>query len=415
MSELTDVTDEDEITGEITDDITIPKNILVVDDEEEILKSLKRLLGRDYNIFTASSAEEGCRLLRDNEIPVVISDQRMPEITGCEFLKNVKVKYPDAIRLIITGYSDIDAVINAINEGSVFRYITKPWNPDDLKIAVKEGFDRYRLLIENRVLLDRLKNSNVLLEQKVRNRTNELEASNIKLSQINDEKNRYLGIVAHDLRNPIAGIIGLVKILSDHWKKTNKIENPEFFDLILDGCRKMIGMIDEILDLKKIESGNLNLEKYLADFKPLILKSILLNKPSAINKDIKLDTRFDRDQYPINIDIPRVEQVINNLISNAIKYSPAGSEVMVETTLPKSENMVVVRVVDNGQGIPSDEIDKIFKEFGTTSNKPTAGEKSTGLGLAICKRIVDAHKGKIEVQSTPGKGSVFTLKLPLNI
>ena len=148
--------------------------LLIVDDEEEVTKSLKRIFRKQYNVRSATSAEEGLDIMDEVTVHVVISDQRMPGMKGTEFFKEVKDRHPKAVRMILTGYSDLDAVVNAINEGQVYRYITKPWEPDQLNAIVKDSFDRYRLRAENDRLMKELEQANETLELRVAERTEAL-------------------------------------------------------------------------------------------------------------------------------------------------------------------------------------------------------------------------------------------------
>ncbi len=145
--------------------------LLVIDDEEEVTKSLKRVFRKRYKVRTATSAEEGLDIMEDVAVHVVISDQRMPGMKGTEFFKKVIDRHPKAVRMILTGYSDLESVVDAINEGQVYRYITKPWEPDQLTAIVKDSFDRYRLQAENDRLMKELELANEMLEKRVVERT----------------------------------------------------------------------------------------------------------------------------------------------------------------------------------------------------------------------------------------------------
>ena len=135
----------------------VKRPILVVDDEPEMLYSLKNLLRRDYDITTARSGEEGMKILEEREIHIVMTDQRMPAMTGVEMLRRMKSEHPGAMRLIFTGYADVKTVIDAINQGNVFRYITKPWDPEELLKALGEAGERYDRIIERNLLLNDLR------------------------------------------------------------------------------------------------------------------------------------------------------------------------------------------------------------------------------------------------------------------
>ncbi|GAA6172773.1 hypothetical protein NBRC116592_24430 [Colwellia sp. KU-HH00111] len=160
------------------------QEILVVDDEIEIIKSLRRQFMRYYHVNIANSGQEALEILKNKPIKVIISDQRMPDMNGSEFLSHVEKHYPDSIRMLLTGFADINAVIQAVNEGHIFRYVTKPWNPIELDSIVGEAFERYNIIEKNRDLLEQLQSANATLEERVRQRTIELEKANEKLNQI---------------------------------------------------------------------------------------------------------------------------------------------------------------------------------------------------------------------------------------
>ncbi|MCX8042997.1 MAG: response regulator [Desulfobacterota bacterium] len=165
--------------------MTVPA-ILLVDDEEHILSSLKRLLcAEDYAVLTATSGEQGLRLLENNPVGLIISDQRMPGMNGTEFLARARQCCPDAVRIMLTAYSDMEATIGAINRGEIYRFITKPWQDEELKMIVRDALERYRLVQENKRLTRELREWNARLEQRVREQTAEIEQQNKELMQLN--------------------------------------------------------------------------------------------------------------------------------------------------------------------------------------------------------------------------------------
>ncbi len=181
-----------------------PKNntnsLLIIDDEEEVLKSLYRQFRKKYHVVTAKNTREAYEHMIREPFQVIISDQRMPEMTGTQFFNQIKYEYPDAIRLILTGYSDIQAVISAINQGNIFRYITKPWDPFELETIVNEAFRQYWLIVNNRHLMAQLKEANEKLEERVRRRTKDLIETNRKLETSNHEKDILLRQYEEEMR-----------------------------------------------------------------------------------------------------------------------------------------------------------------------------------------------------------------------
>lgn len=163
----------------------IKGKLLVVDDEVEVLNSLKRVFHKEYEVYIAAGAAEAFNILEKSDIEVILCDQRMPNMKGTEFLTKVKDIYPDIIRILITGYSALYDVMIATNESNVFMYLTKPWNVVDLKHSLKEAFDKNSLIRENKKLIDELKNANIYLEEKIKERTREVEMTNEKLKLLN--------------------------------------------------------------------------------------------------------------------------------------------------------------------------------------------------------------------------------------
>jgi signal transduction histidine kinase len=388
------------------------RNLLVIDDEPEIVKALTRQFRRTYNVFSTTNAEEAFAILEREHIQVVISDQRMPGMNGVEFFERIKFKYPDALKLILTGYSDIEAVIGAINEGQVFRYVTKPWNPEELDIIIKEAFEKHELITNNRKLMQQLQDANETLEQKVTERTKELEKVNQKLHELNIEKNRYIGMVAHDLRNPIGIAESFSALLIEELDEIDKKTEREYLGHINKSCNFSLDLIHNFLNVSKIEASVFDINLQTIDYISFVNESVKHEQIFARNKEQQILFSTQLKTLPLKIDPNKMKQVFNNLLSNAIKYSMPKTTIAVNVDIQGDE--VLTSIADQGQGIPSDEQNRLFTPFQTTSVKPTGNEKSTGLGLTIVKKIIEAHGGKIWVESEEGKGSTFKFVLPIN-
>jgi len=382
--------------------------LLIIDDEDEILKALYRQFRRDYDIYTAHSAEDGLHLMTETPIQVIISDQRMPGMNGAEFFGKIRNDDPDAIRLLLTGYADIQAVISAINDGNIFRYIAKPWDPVELDTIVREAFVRYRLMVQNRKLLEELQQANTLLEKRVEERTAELEEMNGRLLTLNQQKDSFLGMAAHDLRTPLTVLQGFTDLLMHPLARPEDFQ--EFIVIIRETIQQMLSLLDDLLDIAAIEAGKLTLRPEPVTIAPFIERLCKLNRRIAEQKGIQLVTEVEANLPPITFDPRRIEQVFNNLLSNAFKFSHGGTLVMVRAT--RVQGTVEFSVIDHGQGIRADEIDTVFGEFQRVSTRPTGDEGSTGLGLSICRRIVHLHNGQIAVESEFGAGSRFYFTLP---
>lgn len=387
------------------------KNLLVIDDEVEITKALVRQFRKIYNVYTANNAHEALMLMEKVNIQVILSDQRMPGMTGVDFYSGIRDKYPDALKLILTGYSDIEAVIRAINEGQVFRYVKKPWNPDEMESVIKEAFEKYELIISNRKLMDHLKEANQNLEEKVKMRTQDLEIVNNRLSELNIEKNRYIGMVAHDLRNPIGIAVSFSELLINEYDEIPKEAQIDYLGNINESCSYSLNLINDFLDVSKIEAEIFDLKLTELNYISLVERGIAQNKILAKNKSQEIVLLSEKEEILIRCDKNKMLQVIDNLLSNAIKYSGSNKRIVIDVSGTDKE--ITTRITDQGQGIPPEELPELFKAFKTTSTKSTGSEKSTGLGLAIVKKIIQAHNGKLSVESKVGEGSVFCFTLPV--
>ena len=386
-------------------------NLLIIDDEVEITKSIVRQFRNKYKVFSATSAKEGLAIMEKEHIQVILADQRMPEMTGADFFNIIKVKYPYALKLLLTGYSDIEAVIGAINEGQVFRYITKPWVPDELEEIIKEAFEKYELITNRRVLMSRLKDANQRLEDKVKIRTAELEIINQRLIELNEEKNRYVGMVAHDLRSPIGNAEAFSNLLLEDFDILPKEEQLRYIGIINKSCSFSLNLIHDFLDVSKIEAGIFDLNLSMHDYISFVHDTVKQNEMLAKNKFQEIQIQSDIQELQLSFDKNKFEQVLTNLLGNAMKYSLPSTRIKILISL--SENELITSFIDEGQGIPPNELATIFHPFQTTSMQSTTNEKSTGLGLAIVKKIIESHKGTISVESEVGKGSVFTFRIPI--
>jgi signal transduction histidine kinase len=384
-------------------------NLLVIDDEEDILKALIRQFRRSYTVHIANSAEAGLRIMTETPIQVIISDQRMPGMNGAEFFGKVKSEHPDAVRLLLTGYADIQAVIAAINDGNIYRYIVKPWDPVELDTVVREAFERYDLIVQNRRLMTELREANAMLERRVEERTTELAQANDMLRQMIAQRDSLMGMAAHDLRTPITVVQGFTELLLD--SRTPTEDYREFVTVIHDTMRDMLTLLNNILDITAIESGQLTLRPTKVDISALLEKVCKLNRRVGEQKGITLTTRIASGIPPFVFDPQRIEQVLTNLISNAFKFSESGTTVTVGAAVLEAGDLLI-EVRDQGQGIQPSELEEIFAPFQKGSSRPTRDEPSSGLGLSICKRIVELHSGRIAAESTPGVGSRFYFVLP---
>jgi signal transduction histidine kinase len=215
---------------------------------------------------------------------------------------------------------------------------------------------------------------------------------------------------AHDLRNPLSSIRGLAELMRENAAGSLTDEQMEIVQTIHAASQSMLQLVNELLDVATIEAGHLKLAKEPTKIADLVKRSVHLNGIEAAKKSTRVEMVNKTKNPAIDVDRNKMRQVVDNLINNAVKYSPRGSLITVQ--INADESSAGFSVKDNGPGIPDNERHKLFKDYGRLSAQPTGGEKSTGLGLAICRNIVEAHGGTIGADNIPGHGCEFVVRLP---
>ena len=258
--------------------------------------------------------------------------------------------------------------------------------------------------------LDRLNREVLALNHELSNISRELNQKNAELAQLNMLKNQFLGMATHDLRNPVGGILLSTELLIDGATESLNAEQLQSLKNIRSSTLRMSHVINDFLDVSIIESGNLTLDIQKVNLADLV-SSVQTNvSVSAMKNQIRIDTVLDPATLTIRVDGPKIEQVFTNLLSNAIEYSDKGGSVTIRSQ--RVNEGVRFQVEDRGKGIPPEKQKKLFASFDSSGTKKKDGERSIGLGLIISRKIVEAHGGKMFVESEPGKGSVFGFTLP---
>jgi signal transduction histidine kinase len=237
-----------------------------------------------------------------------------------------------------------------------------------------------------------------------------IESKNNELEQLNKQINRFVGMVVHDLRSPLNCLIGFNDLLLFDRDKLDS-ESVEMVELMKNSAKGMLEIVNDLLDVSVLESTNITANTSDCDIKHVIDQSVRQSRALAAKKNIQIDVIIGKDIRPIEADNSKLVQVFINLISNSVKYSNCGTRIEIYVSM--EEAFVAIDVVDQGLGIPQEDIKGLFKPFHKTSVRPTAGEKSTGLGLFIVRKIIEAHQGTISVFSVVGEGSKFSVKLPV--
>ncbi len=314
---------------------------------------------------------------------------------------------------LLVDFADSFSLRSAIRAGEpcLLNLTTLAGLPQTLYFRFMELNDKILVLGElNNQEVGELRRNLLQLNNDFSNLNRELHKSNAELVKLNDLKNQLLGTAAHDLRNPIGAIQSLSDFLLEEAADSMSPEHCQFISLIHSSSRFMLSLLDDLLDIAKIEAGKLDLTLAPTDMIDLVKRNVDINQILAGKKKIRIQLHCYERLSPIAVDSLKIEQVLNNLISNAIKFSPA--QTVVTVSVVQSGNHITVSVADQGQGIPKEEMNKLFEPFSKTSVHSTGGEKSTGLGLAIARKIVLGHLGKIWVQSEVGQGTTFFFSLP---
>lgn len=365
--------------------------ILLVDDDRLNLRILREMLVRQgYEMAEAYSAEDALEKYVQFQPDLVLFDVLLPGLNGFDACRELHRRHGmrTAPVIFITARQESEAIVEGFAAGGV-DYIVKPFRRDEVVARLRTHLQMKLLLETQRRLV-------------------------AQLSQANAAKNRFLGMAAHDLRNPLASIRGMTEFMLDGTLGPLSADQTELLGLIHQASQGMVNLVNDLLDVATIESGELKLERGPVCLAELMEKSVTLNALESSRKKTAIVMEPCTDRRPLSLDAAKVRQVIDNLLSNAVKYSPPGSVVRVRLQT-RSDGARVISVRDQGPGIPENERDKLFKDFGRLSVRPTGGEKSTGLGLAICRKIVEAHGGSIAAENLAAGGCEFKVVLPSSI
>lgn len=400
--------------------------ILYVDDEEFNLNSFKAIFRRDFNIITASSGKMAVEMLKTNPVHLIITDQRMPDMTGVEFLEIIADDYMFVRRVIITGFSDLEAIIRAINTGNIYRYISKPWDVNDLKITISNAINAYITDTKNRNLTIELQRQIIQIEelheeqarlqeahykQKAEKLLLEVEAN--KLKEIQKMREEISSMIVHDLKNPLGLVLGYAKMSKEQFdtESPNLTTLKTYFAAIENAGNSMLILTMNLLDVYRLESGSPNLKISVSTLDDIVQS--LLEKVSygLTKKRIQFINSCDGLQK-VSCDKEMIVRVLVNLVTNAIKFTPVDKRIFMSCS--SSEETIKISIRDEGAGIPPDRLEFLFKRFSQVQVvDDVQGIKSTGIGLTFVKYAVEAHNGRVWVESGEGVGSTFGFEIPI--
>jgi len=381
--------------------ITRRPTILIVDDEPDVTRSLHGLLRYEYRVLTCSSGPEAVRVLESSQdIQVVMSDQRMPGMAGVEFLSQASRLRPDATRLLMTAYSDVSAVIDAINKGSVFRYVTKPWEPEELRAVLRQAVERHDLIVDKARLMA------------------ELAETNRRLVEADRLKGMFLEVVSHELNTPVAVVQGMTQLWSLTQSPGASPADRKWVERIQTAGRRLSATVERMLKLTRSDQLIDPLGLQRTDLSRLTREAAETLTPFLEARGQRVEFDLDPPPGEALVDPDKIGDALTNLLINAVKFSPDGQTVRVAAR-PVGADRVRFEVTDQGVGIPHEAQAHLFEPFFTgfdtlhhSSGDYEFGKRGIGLGLALVKRFVELHGGSVEVRSTPGEGSTFAFTLP---
>ncbi len=395
--------------------------ILIIDDDLALAKTMAGILNRagyetEFVLKGADGVENARAKGSARDLNIVLSDIRLPDMSGLDVLREIKRVDPDIGVIVMTGHADVETSIEALNAGA-FAYIQKPYNPTEVKSTIEKILDKQTLMRENKILLKKLQDWNSQLERKVQEKTAELSKKNLellgmveRLEELNMSKSQFVANASHELQTPMTSIIGFSSMLLDYGKTLKEEEFKKFLTIIRDETQRLARLSADLLDLSRIKDGRITLKLKKTDLKALAEK--VRESMKVIKPGVNIEVDFGDGALSAVTDQDKIHQVMTNLAGNALKYAPESSAVRIEAR--KDQDHIQISVKDEGPGIPEGEQEKIFEPFYRVQNNANLKIKGTGLGLSIAKAIVEALGGRIAASRNKDKGSCFMFTVPLD-
>lgn len=370
-------------------------NVLIVDDEPGIRSGITRVLRNysvgypfldedfDFRTIEAETGEAALEWLEKESIDVVLLDNRLPGISGMDVLDTINKKKYDTAVIMITSYASLDLAVKATNNGA-YSFVPKPFTPEELKSSIEN--------VTKHLFLKRM------------TRKMNKEGKQVRY--------QFLSVLSHELKSPINAIEGYLRIMKERQVGEEIADYDSMIDRSIERIKGMRGLIMDLLDLTRLESGKSSREKKKVDIKQIARIAMDTMEPIAIQKNVKMFLDAPEDLFLMG-DRDDLEIIFNNLVSNAVKYNRENGEAIVH--IEKVNGDIKIRVSDTGIGMTKEEQSLLFQEFVRIKNEKTKAISGSGLGLSIVKKLItENYKGTIKVESEPDKGSVFSVALPVN-
>ncbi len=357
-------------------------------------------------MLTSSSGAEAIELLKTQDVEVLLTDQRMPGMPGDVLLRRARQLKPDTVRMLFTGYADIQAVINAVNEGHIFRYILKPWDTAELEGIIRQGIEQHALLAERRRLIAELQAANA-----------QLVSANAELARAGQLKKAFIEVASHEFNTPITLVLGLTELL--------RLSNPnrpdreqEILRQITTSGRQLARLVTNMLTLLRADDFRRTLQFSPVDLAELIQRVVDQVRPFLHARQLRLRIDLAPDLGTFEIDADKIGAVLVNLLTNAIKFTPDGGQIELSARLVAPDEAEIV-VEDRGVGLEPQALHHLFQPFFTQfdPSRHSSGDfgfckRGLGLGLSIAKQFVDLHCGRIFAESVETGGTRLTVRLP---
>jgi len=392
--------------------------VLVVDDEESVVVTIKAILQLDgYDVATSTSGMQARKMVREVEYDLVLTDLRLEDGDGLDVLKAVRESYPETVTIMLTGYASLESAIQALRAGA-YDYLVKPSEVEELRATVARGIERRRLGQELRVRLVELAELNASLQQRIDEATAELKERYEQLKELDRMKSQFLSIASHELKTPITAMSGFLQVALRRVRRMSEGEAPvpvadglrgitEQLEVVYRQTGKLARLVDELLDVSRIQTGRIEFRYGDVDLSELATEVATRMQLSTTAHEISVR---HNSQSVVTADRDHLEQVLNNLVTNAIKYSPSGGAINIEVR--PDDGGVRLSVTDEGIGIPEKELEAIFGLFYRSPDRAARDAAGMGLGLYISKEIVVRHGGRIWAESAGTKGSTLNVVIP---
>jgi len=373
--------------------------ILLVDDERENLNLLTNVLGEDYFILKTRDPAEAVEIVRAKTVHMVMSDQRMPGMTGVALLEQVRAIRPEAVRMLITAYPDVNVAVEAINRGQVKRYISKPFDPSELRIVVRQELETFELLQANQRLSTELSRL-----------VDELLKVNKELKELDQLKDHFLANVSHELKTPLVSGIGYLDLILSGGMGPVDEKNQKGLRIAHRNLERLLGLIEDLLALARMRYRPEALTVTRFDLAQLVEECVESLKARSRKEALDVKVSMPRGLPMVEADERKVHSVLTNVLSNAEKFTPDRARIRVAVS--RRGARCVVKVTDNGIGLEKTGTD-VFPYFKHVEDAALKKYGGLGIGLTLARQVLQAHACTIDLKSNPTGGTVVMFDLPL--